>query len=85
MDLLATLTTRERQILDLVALRKTFVEIAEILFISKRTAESHAASAYRKLGVNDRDAATLKLRELQRAADIRATLLSTSLAQPSQR
>ena len=83
-DILATLTPREKEILDLLSAGKTFVDIAEMLFISKRTAESHAASAYRKLSVNDRDAATQKLAELKRSVDIRATLLST-MAPPSAR
>ena len=78
MDLLARLTPREKEILDHVTAGKTFVEIAEILYISKRTVESHAASAYRKLGVNGREAAAEKLAELQRAVDIRTSFLSAS-------
>lgn len=44
-----TLTTREREILQLVAEGHNSVEIAERLFISPRTVEAHRASLNRKL------------------------------------
>jgi DNA-binding NarL/FixJ family response regulator len=43
------LTTREREVLQLVAEGRTNVEIANQLFISHRTAEGHRANLMRKL------------------------------------
>ncbi len=45
------LTTREREVLQLVAEGKTSAEIANRLFISPRTAEGHRANLMRKLGL----------------------------------
>lgn len=50
----ATLTPRERQVASLIAAGRTAKRIAEMLVISERTVETHAASAYRKLGVTNR-------------------------------
>jgi DNA-binding NarL/FixJ family response regulator/tetratricopeptide (TPR) repeat protein/type II secretory pathway predicted ATPase ExeA len=50
----ATLTTREREIVNLVLAGRTAREIAETLVISDRTVETHVAKAYRKLGVTNR-------------------------------
>jgi DNA-binding NarL/FixJ family response regulator len=44
-----TLTTREREILKLVAEGKTSKEIAELLFISPRTVEKHRYNIMQKL------------------------------------
>ena len=44
-----SVTTRERQVLKLVAEGKTSKEIAELLFISVRTVEHHRANFMRKL------------------------------------
>ncbi len=46
------LTTREREILHLVAQGYTSAEISSILYISRRTAETHRANLMRKLGLN---------------------------------
>lgn len=48
------LTHREREVLLLLAHGHTNREIAELLFISVRTAESHRASIQRKLGTSNR-------------------------------
>jgi predicted ATPase/DNA-binding CsgD family transcriptional regulator len=48
------LTQREREVLSLLAQRYTSVEIAEQLFLSPRTVQSHVASLFNKLGVNSR-------------------------------
>ncbi|MBL8191232.1 MAG: response regulator transcription factor [Acidobacteria bacterium] len=45
------LTTREREVLQLVAEGRTSAEIANRLFISPRTAEGHRANLMRKLGL----------------------------------
>lgn len=47
------LTTREREVLQLVAEGRTSTEIANRLFISPRTAEGHRANLMRKLGLQN--------------------------------
>ena len=47
------ITKREQEILDLVADGKSSPEIAEKLFISVRTVESHRYNLMQKLGVNN--------------------------------
>jgi two-component system, NarL family, response regulator NreC len=53
-DPVAALTDREREVLDLLVLGHTNVEIAALLFLSPRTVETHRASIQRKLGVKSR-------------------------------
>ena len=48
------LSTREREIVDLVARGRTNVAIARELFISKRTVESHLDNIKQKLGLTSR-------------------------------
>jgi two-component system response regulator NreC len=48
------LSEREREVLRLLALGHTNLEIAALLFLSPRTIESHRASIQRKLGVRSR-------------------------------
>ena len=48
-----SLTTREREVLQMVAEGRTSAEIAERLFISPRTAEGHRANVLRKLGLQN--------------------------------
>jgi len=55
LDLYDTLTTREREVLQLVFEGHTSSEIAAILFISTRTVESHRANMMEKLSVKSRD------------------------------
>jgi DNA-binding CsgD family transcriptional regulator len=50
------LTTREREVLRLLAEGRSNDEIARRLVLSVRTVESHVASAYRKIGVGGRTA-----------------------------
>ena len=58
------LTRREREVLTLLAQRQTNNEIAEALFVSARTVQSHTISIFTKLGVdNRRDAAALAVRQ----------------------
>ncbi|MGH3862988.1 LuxR C-terminal-related transcriptional regulator, partial [Actinokineospora sp.] len=49
------LSPRERQVARLLALGRTNREIAEVLFLSPRTVERHAARVLHKLGATDRD------------------------------
>jgi len=51
---LASLTPREREILELVQLGLTNAEIARHLFISDGTVRKHVENAFRKLGVHSR-------------------------------
>ncbi|MEU2077888.1 LuxR C-terminal-related transcriptional regulator [Streptomyces sp. NPDC013489] len=52
----AVLSEREREIADLAAEGLRSRQIAERLFLSHRTVDSHLGSAYRKLGVSSRTA-----------------------------
>lgn len=58
------LTTRELEILELLAAGLTNREIAERLFISPQTVKKHAGSIYGKLGVGSRTQAVARAREL---------------------
>ncbi len=55
LDLYNTLTTREREVLQLVIEGFTSAEIATRLFISVRTVESHRANLMQKLSIKSRD------------------------------
>jgi len=50
----AELTERERDILRLIALGHTNAEMAEMLYLSLRTVETHRANIHRKLGTDSR-------------------------------
>ncbi|MGX5698309.1 response regulator [Acinetobacter kookii] len=58
------LTSRETEILNLVALGMSNREIAEQLFVSKYTVESHIKHIYRKLSVSKRTKAVSAARSL---------------------
>jgi two-component system response regulator NreC len=53
-DPAAALTSREQEVLRLLAIGHTNPEIGTLLFLSPRTIESHRASIQRKLGVRSR-------------------------------
>jgi DNA-binding NarL/FixJ family response regulator len=50
----ASLSSREREIADLVTDRRTNKEIAAELFLSEKTIESHLRNVFAKLGVRSR-------------------------------
>jgi DNA-binding NarL/FixJ family response regulator len=52
------LTEREVEVLRLVAAGLTNIEVADQLFLSRRTVDTHLQRAYGKLGVTGRAAAT---------------------------
>lgn len=58
------LTSREAEVLSLVAEGLSDIQVAERLYLSPRTVGGHLRGAYRKLGVKSRTAATRKAREL---------------------
>jgi DNA-binding CsgD family transcriptional regulator len=51
----AGLTQREQEIALLLSERLSMLEIADRLFISRRTVEKHAENIYSKLGVSKRE------------------------------
>ncbi|WP_106403202.1 response regulator [Actinocorallia populi] len=57
------LTTREREILDLLARGLTYRQIARRLVIADKTIRNHAGSIFAKLQVHDRAEAILRARE----------------------
>ena len=60
---LATLTAREREILDLVAGGANNQEIAEKLFISEKTVRNHLTAIFDKIGVSSRSQAIVFARD----------------------
>ena len=57
-DELASLTAREREVLQLIARGYTYRETGEALFISVKTVESHVGSVLRKLQLTNRNELT---------------------------
>jgi DNA-binding CsgD family transcriptional regulator len=49
------LTARERQIAELAAQGRSNPEIAQSLFVTRRTVETHLTSVYRKLDIGSRE------------------------------
>jgi DNA-binding CsgD family transcriptional regulator len=66
--LLASLSSREAEVLTWVAEAKTNKEIALILGISARTVQKHLETIFAKLGVETRTAAALWAQQLDRAS-----------------
>jgi LuxR family quorum sensing-dependent transcriptional regulator len=59
-----SLTVREIQVLGWVARGKSAQNIAEILYITKRTVDAHVVSAVRKIGaVNRTNAVAIAIRD----------------------
>ena len=58
----ASLTPRQRQVCELAASGTANRAIAQQLFLSVKTVETHLAAAYEKLGVNTRESLVGALR-----------------------
>ena len=70
------LSEREAEVLALLERHMTNAQIAESLFISVRTVESHVSSMLRKLGVSDRRTLARSTATADRAASISAACRS---------
>jgi DNA-binding CsgD family transcriptional regulator len=62
-NLPAGLSLREVEVLSLVAAGRTDAEIAERLFVSRRTITSHMTHIFNKIGTNSRTAAAMWAKE----------------------
>ena len=49
------MTAREQQVAELASAGRSNPEIAQALFITRKTVEKHLGSAYTKLGVESRE------------------------------
>ena len=65
--LLASLTPRETEVLELLSSAATASKMAEHLSVSVRTVETHLANAYRKLGVRTKEDAASEFERLTAA------------------
>jgi PAS domain S-box-containing protein len=81
--LLAGLTPRETEVLELLASAVTASKIAELLSVSVRTVETHLANAYRKLGVRTKEDATTEFNRLTSAVAGIPEALEGLLPQPA--
>ena len=59
------LTTREREVFELLILNKTTKEIANKLGISEKTVRNHISNTMQKLGVSGRASAVVELLKLK--------------------
>lgn len=59
------LTSREREVFELLILNKSTREIANILDISEKTVRNHISNTMQKLGVNGRASAVVELLKLK--------------------
>ena len=59
------LTTREKEVFELLVTSKTTREIAEILNISEKTVRNHISNVMQKLGVKGRSSAVVELLKLK--------------------
>lgn len=59
------LTSREKEVFDLLICNKTTKEIAVILNISEKTVRNHISNVIQKLGVRGRASAVIELLKLK--------------------
>ena len=55
------LTTREKEVFDLLVANKTTKQIASLLYISEKTVRNHISNVMQKLGVRGRAHAVIEL------------------------
>ena len=58
------LTTREKEVFDLLVLNKSTKDISDELFISEKTVRNHISNAMQKIGVKGRAQAVVELIKL---------------------
>ena len=63
-EITESLTQKELEVLRLLATRLSRREIGQRMYVSLNTVKTHQRAVYRKLGVEDRDAAVARAREL---------------------
>jgi DNA-binding CsgD family transcriptional regulator len=66
---LAALSRREREVAELVAQGATNQAIADALYLSVKTVESHLRNIFAKAGVSSRDALAAAVNREARSAD----------------
>ena len=59
------LTSREKQVFELLVLNKSTSDIADELHISEKTVRNHISNAMQKLGVKGRASAVVELLKLK--------------------
>ena len=65
MDTIIRLTSREAEVLQLLARGCTYSQVSDQLGVSMHTVESHVKNVYRKLGVHSARAAVWRAMELR--------------------
>ena len=63
-EITESLTQKELEVLRLLATRLSRREIGQRMYVSLNTVKTHQRAVYRKLGVEDRDAAVARARQL---------------------
>ena len=61
----SVLTTREREVFNLLVANKTTKQIASLLYISEKTVRNHISNVIQKLGVKGRAQAVVELVRLK--------------------
>ena len=59
------MTTREKEVFDLLVANKTTKQIASLLYISEKTVRNHISNVIQKLGVKGRAQAVVELIRLK--------------------